>query len=74
MKRPKVTPWFPANVRPKHLGVYETRDDYSGIYYAHWNGYFWGWRCWTIQNALERRQQQSSHVVHSWRGLIRKPK
>ena len=69
----KKTPWFPGNVKPVHIGVYE-RDMTHGGRWSYWNGAFWcGWgasrevayhngQCGFLSNTQEAR----------WRGLVRR--
>ena len=71
--KPKLTPWFPPEVKPVHVGVYETGDaDWykeTGLsFLREWNG-----KAWIVpvsgKRGFECRQQK-----RVWRGLARKPK
>lgn len=58
----KLTPWFPADVKPTRKGVYQCREGRQ--YYWFWDGRVWrssefGWEC-----VLQRRE---------WRGLASDP-
>lgn len=70
-KQPKLTPWFPANVRPVHVGVYKT----EGNVFQYWTGARWGLCCDDKNRAAAR--VAISHVSlfqHTkWRGLAVKP-
>lgn len=39
----RKTEWFPANVKPVHVGVYETRDELDVHWFNWWSGTHWGW-------------------------------
>jgi hypothetical protein len=39
----QMTPWFPANVKPVHAGVYEIKIRYEDrSTYCYWGGDRWG--------------------------------
>ena len=62
----KLTPWFPDNSKPVHVGEYETRWIMNGPQrMRHWNGEYWchsrTTECCSLQNFY-------------WRGLAKKPK
>lgn len=63
MKKPKLTPWFPADVKPVHVGVYEVR---GSNHMWLWNGSLWcsaGKIPWICQGQYK-----------VWRGLANPPK
>ena len=66
----KMTRWFPVEIKPVHVGVYQTN------LYGHWVGYsFWTGKRWcdTAQKpelATKRKGSQSK----KWRGFTRKQK
>lgn len=37
----KLTPWYPGNVKPVRVGVYERDYPGEGIYFCKWNGKRW---------------------------------
>jgi len=65
----KMTKWFPADIKPVHIGLYDTGDvlDY-------WDGTFW--------NVATDDEIDAGVFLHYprffqdqiWRGLARKPK
>jgi len=63
----KMTHWFPVNIKPVHVGVYET--DLAGyLGYSYWNGKWW---CDTAQKpglAGKRPGMQKK----KWRGFKEK--
>ncbi len=69
----ELTPWFPANVKPAHVGVYETLVEDGG--YRYWNGTFWYFLGRTPDRAIEnaRNFRGSSLGMLPWRGLGVKP-
>lgn len=77
----KLTKWFPADVKPVHVGVYEMEpgDDYvwggSKGQFQHWNGERWGGysssaRLAALSNCVNFT---SMHQNRRWRGLAEKP-
>jgi hypothetical protein len=71
--KPALTPWFSAEVRPAHDGVYETRDCDGIVSYQHWNGDFWGFFAFTIKEAYEGGDSPSYQQHNDWRGLAEDP-
>lgn len=70
----KLTKWFPPEVKPVHVGVYQTDFEPLGkdIEYSHWNGVRWGpqWDC--IERAACANGTQGIQNKH-WRGLSENP-
>lgn len=67
----KVTPWFPADVKPVYIGWYETFRMDSGKegkypWRAFWDGFKW---CWEEDDSYSCCSVQS----RIWRGLADKP-
>lgn len=68
----KLTDWFPADVKPKRVGVYITRfvgDSDHG--YSYWNGEYWGSEWGSIQKAS--LWDRYGHQDKDWKGLAEKP-
>jgi hypothetical protein len=70
------SPWFPADVNPVHVGVYER--DYGALLsplvnkpeYQYWDGTKWYYGSRDVDEAYQLSAQK--HVVHiprSWRGI-----
>jgi hypothetical protein len=66
----KHTPWFPADVKPVHVGVYQVDRVHA---YQHWNGRYWGIYCLSMAEARRRADFESMYQEHQWRGLAKKP-
>lgn len=67
----KLTPWFPASVKPVRVGVYRVE---SGGWYAYWNGRKFGWRDLTPSKAYANRNEATLCTkLASWCGLAEKP-
>jgi len=69
----KKTEWYPANIKPIHKGVYETRasEDEGGDCFNYWNG-----ACWltTICIPSQPFTHDASCIQDiEWRGLAEKP-
>ncbi len=69
----KLTPWFPANVKPVRAGVYEIQDGLAA-WYRRWDGLRWyvggptpGWASNEIIGL------DNGHRA-PWRGLAEEPK
>ncbi len=71
----KLTPWFPANVKPVRVGVYEIHSNTTTPWYRHWDGLNW---C-----AGERTPWEAGYLefiplgaafAEPWRGLAEEPK
>jgi hypothetical protein len=71
--------WFPREVKPVHIGVYEVRVKANGKivrWYSYWNGTFWGMSSNTPGAANVLRETPSDAAAHAggfeWRGLKEK--
>lgn len=73
----KLTPWFPAEVKPVHQGTYEVDDDdgIPGSWYAYWDGWKFGYRHYDPEIAFRLRDRHTdcNHMT-KWRGLAKPPK
>lgn len=66
----KLTPWFPGDVKPVHVGVYET--DRIGRF-QYWNGKSWGYYMPSAEAAERVKASFSARQQPEWRGLSEKP-
>lgn len=74
-KQPKLTPWFPGEVKPVRRGVYERfTPTESTPTFQHWNGEFWGFRGSCIDDAAHGIDKSVFQFEHKWRGLASKPR
>lgn len=78
MSKQKHTPWFDANEKPVHPGVYLVRhSDRLYVYtFAYWSGSAWGSSSHTIQGAVSiwtAHGSTGSFQDKQWRGLAKKP-
>lgn len=71
----KLTPWFPANVKPARIGLYR-RSSWAGRF-SYWNGYYW---CAGINDPAdepskleESKTMKSRDQYAQWHGLARRP-
>jgi hypothetical protein len=66
----KMTRWFSVNIKPVHVGVYETElQGYLG--YSYWNGEYWSDTSSKLDmppHFKERRGMQKK----KWRGFTEK--
>jgi hypothetical protein len=65
-----VTDWFPADVKPAHVGVYERRG--QGVRYAHWDGTQWLLPGETPAEAAQHFNHPAAAQHLPWRGLQEK--
>jgi hypothetical protein len=74
MNEQKLTPWFPADVKPVHVGVYQTTP-IDSTKYQKWNGEYW---CAYTSDAKDAARLENSNKSKyqkvKWRGLAEQPK
>lgn len=63
------TAWYPPNVNPARVGIYERDIDTIGVRWAYWNGRFWGGFANEVTHAVANRHSPTAHQVAPWRGL-----
>jgi hypothetical protein len=73
VKKVKLSQWHGANVKPVHIGVYETMFETG--YRSHESGYsFWNGKFWTFQNP-ELLYESDFYGVgdqkKKWRGIVK---
>ena len=70
----KLTEWFPAEIEPVHVGVYQTRRyrGEEGEWFQLWNGQDWGLSSLNILLASGSEHDGAFQDVE-WRGLAEKP-
>lgn len=78
MKKLKLTPWYPADVKPVRKGVYDTQSQ-GGDGYAYWDGRHWFPFKSTASTALKRGTELSDLGIaeyqgKQWRGVAYDPK
>ena len=68
----KLTPWFPGDVKPVRVGVYERNygnDRLRDCNYCHWNGKFWSIWATTQRGAVHLKNNASRWQDLPWRGV-----
>jgi hypothetical protein len=65
-----LTPWFPADVKPVRVGVYQRKT--VDLDYSYWNGKFWQLGATKPEWAKENRRKTISGP-QKWRGLSADP-
>ncbi len=72
--KPKLTPWFPADVKPVRVGVYLVKSPLllTGGF-SYWDGKRWGWICYTRRDAAAEKVYPGASQDKQWRGLAEKP-
>lgn len=66
----KLTPWYPDDVRPAHVGVY-MRDYTYGNFFSVWNGRFWLIGDKNIKQAVKQNEMSVFQNL-PWRGFTEK--
>jgi hypothetical protein len=69
----KLTPWFPAHVKPVYPGVYEIQSD-SINWYRRWDGNRWFVGATTKESAAVETIPFFGTPDAPWRGLAEPPK
>lgn len=70
MRKPKLTPWYPAGVNPVHIGIYETRMQIVPEWYRYWDGERWYVGSETPDEACNQfRLNEIAWHRKEWRGL-----
>jgi hypothetical protein len=67
-----MTPWFPPNIKPMHVGVYPAAISVDRGF-AHWNGRKWGCLWATKKHAKSAPAYDLARQDKSWRGFTEKP-
>ena len=69
----EVTEWFPADIKPVHIGVYQVHDvGFHENWYAYWDGVKFRARYFTPDLAYNKRNTIEDWVVlHRWRGIVK---
>jgi hypothetical protein len=69
----KLTPWFPADVKPVRVGVYEVRM--KAPWYRYWDGVHWHAGHCTPKLACPLSHMPLEETPSEpWRGLAEEPK
>ena len=68
----KLTQWFPGDVKPVHVGVYERRLKFkTGVYYSQWDGEKWLRLHLTVEDAAASAGALSVYQNLPWRGVLK---
>lgn len=70
-KELKLTDWFPADVKPVHVGIYECRNHQvqETTFYYYWNGTIWEYGGQPSIHLVFRCKKKSTVQNKIWRGL-----
>lgn len=63
-----ITPWYPADVKPVRVGVYERKIVVWKVWFSYWNGKKWSIGGRTPKEAMLYKNIRSN-VILPWRGL-----
>jgi hypothetical protein len=73
----KLTPWFPASVKPVRAGVYEVRALVAFTkWHRYWCGKHWYAGATTPSGAMHKFKEFRARapLITPWRGLAEEPK
>jgi len=71
----KFTAWFPGQIKPVRVGVYQQKNGFFEIGYQRWDGLSWFYWFETPEMAARSDCLASSMFQNDpWRGLASKPK
>lgn len=77
MSEKKLTPWFPASVKPARNGVYEVEgpEDLGRNYFSYFDGERWHGQWFTPERARAKAPGIGIGLQSDkWRGLAQEPK
>jgi len=70
----KFTPWFPGNVKPVRVGVYQRQYNCPPTnWFCYWDGKLWGCAEKKAKDADPAFMGKSFFPEKPWRGLAEKP-
>jgi hypothetical protein len=69
----KLTPWFPGDVKPVRVGVYERQyfREQLETRYSYWSGYKWSTWAPTPKGALDLWYTVGALQDLPWRGVLK---
>ena len=79
MSTQQLTDWFPGDVKPVRVGVYEVQDEGGVGKFSEWNGEHWGLRTNILRfasdwsNPVYRGFKPTANQRLKWRGLAADP-
>jgi hypothetical protein len=64
-----TTEWFPADVKPVHVGIYQVESYlfFGEVWHAHWDGKLWSTAYMLPEYVNEH--EKGSNQDRIWRGL-----
>lgn len=69
MSKPKLTGWYPGEVKPVHVGMYQSKSYCGEPQWRYWGGNRWGWGYENKRWAHAWRNQDGATQDNEWRGL-----
>lgn len=69
-----MTPWYPPEVKPVRVGVYQRKSFIAGIGFSHWNGKKWSYTYTKKDDVLPNKRTVTYYPYWPWRGLAEPPK
>jgi hypothetical protein len=73
MRKPKLTPWFPGDVKPVHEGVYLVEVQ-GHLRFSKWTGSNWNYLSSDKDVAACATSISGYTQARKWRGLAQEPK
>ena len=66
----KLTEWYPGDVKPVRVGVYQRRYPNNAIMYCYWNGLFFFAGEYTVNKAIVYKFDTLRQNL-PWRGVAK---
>jgi hypothetical protein len=63
------TDWFPGNIKPVRIGVYEKQIYNERSVFSYWDGAYWFVYSYSVLAALQHRGCKSVFQNSKWRGI-----
>lgn len=68
----QLTPWFPGDLKPVRVGVYERKYDTTQTAYCHFDGQNWRFGTTSLHFASDAASKRLSNAQNlPWRGVMK---
>lgn len=68
----KLTEWFPPNIKPVHIGIYNTSiPGNTDQFYSYWNGELWSGGYFKFAEAEKYNKMIGMTQYKQWRGVLK---
>ena len=67
----KLTEWYPENIKPVRIGVYNTSGYEASNVYQYWDGSRWAYYMPSVEKAIQSKRSRSHQQNVKWRGIAK---